>query len=327
MRATLALTAAFAAGALAGPLLRRQDEVTVTDVDTTVDVVYTTVYGSQSVAATPAPTPASSSKPAHEWHWSWSRSWTESAAPSSTSVAAPPPSSSSSSSVVAVESSSSSVAAPVTSAPASTSSSAPLPTDSMASAAVVRHNDHRRNHTGTPDVAWDDTLASEAQTVANMCNWTHVTTVGSGDYGQNYGASPAGSTIEDAIEMWYSETNIFLSSYYGQLSPANRGCTDEGNGAYSCPEYGHFTQMIWKATTKIGCAIGDCSNGYVGGDGGDAPGSDDPVFQVCNYGPPGNVNPDLTTEQESEPSMIAWASSVGYPDNLAKPTGLPAITS
>ena len=40
----------------------------------------------------------------------------------------------------------------------------------------------------------------------------------------------------------------------------------------------------------------------------------------------GNVNPELSAQQSSQPSMIAWASSVGYPDNLAKPTGLPAIS-
>ncbi|KAF2236439.1 PR-1-like protein [Viridothelium virens] len=329
MRASLAFTAAFVAGALAGPIVKREDEVTVIDVDTTVDVVYTTVYGSPSsasAAATTTETPASPPQSEHKWQWGWTRSWTvSSSAPTSTSAPAPPPPTTS---AVAVESSSSSEAAPVTSAPASTASSAPLPTDSMASAAVVRHNDHRRNHTDTVDVAWDADLAATAQDVANMCNWTHVTTANGGGYGQNYGASPSGSTIEDAIEMWYSETTMFPDSYYGQLSPANRGCTVEADGSFSCPEYGHFTQMIWKASTKIGCAIADCSGGYVGGTDSAAPsGSEDPVFQVCNYSPAGNVNPTLTSEQEGEASMLAWASSVGYPDNLAKPTGLPPVSS
>ena len=290
MRASVAFTAAFVAGALAGPIIKRaEDEVIVTDIDTTVDVVYTTVTGSPSSASaalTVAETPASTPEK-HAWSWHWTRTWTESSAPSSTSTSAPAPPPTTSS-TVAPTTSAPATSAPVTSAPASTVSSAALPADSMASAAVVRHNDHRRNHTGTPDVTWDADLASTAQDVANMCNWTHVTTVGGGNYGQNYGASPTGSTIEDAIEMWYSETSLFLSSYYGQLSPANRGCTVSADGSSSCPEYGHFTQMIWKGSTTIGCAIADCSAGYVGGDDGEAPtGSEDPVFQVCNYSPAG----------------------------------------
>ena len=285
MRASLAFTVAFAAGALAGPIIKREDEVTVTDVDTVVDVVYTTVSGSAPATSTAA----AATTAAHEaaaYSWGWTKSWTVTQAASSTSAPAPPPPPPTSSPIQVY--SSSSEAPPVTSAPASSAASAPLSTDSMASAAVSRHNDHRRNHTDTPDVTWDADLAATAQDVANMCNWTHVTTVNGGGYGQNYGASPSGSTIEDAIEMWYAETNLFLSSYYGQSSPANRGCTPDGKGGYTCPEYGHFTQVIWKGSTKIGCAIADCSGGYDAGTDGKTPtGTSDPVFQVCNYSPAG----------------------------------------
>lgn len=53
---------------------------------------------------------------------------------------------------------------------------------------------------------------------------------------------------------------------------------------------GHFTQLVWKATTDVGCSVTDCSasndgNGTQGYKKGDAQG----WFLVCEYWPPGNV--------------------------------------
>ena len=39
--------------------------------------------------------------------------------------------------------------------------------------------------------------------------------------------------------------------------------------------YLHYTQIIWKKTTEVGCAISKCNNGN--------------YYCVCNYSPPGNV--------------------------------------
>ena len=43
---------------------------------------------------------------------------------------------------------------------------------------------------------------------------------------------------------------------------------------------GHFTQLVWQNTTKLGCGAKACEEG-----GGDAPG----WYLVCEYDPPGNV--------------------------------------
>ena len=49
-------------------------------------------------------------------------------------------------------------------------------------------------------------------------------------------------------------------------------------------ETGHFTQLVWKVTTSVGCGRTECDGGQSGGKG-NAPG----WFVVCEYFPAGNV--------------------------------------
>jgi len=58
-------------------------------------------------------------------------------------------------------------------------------------------------------------------------------------------------------KSWYNEVNEY--SY-------NNPGFSKGTG--------HFTQLVWKETTDIGCGI--------------AMSHDDKVYAVCNYTPPGN---------------------------------------
>ena len=46
--------------------------------------------------------------------------------------------------------------------------------------------------------------------------------------------------------------------------------------------WGHYSQIVWAATTSVGCATQYCPNGLQG-----APGVP-PYFTVCNYSPAGN---------------------------------------
>ncbi|OHF04506.1 SCP-like extracellular protein [Colletotrichum orchidophilum] len=126
-------------------------------------------------------------------------------------------------------------------------------------AALDAHN-AARSDVGVPALEWDDTLASDAQEWA-----THLLSVGSlthsqvSDQGENlYMQSYKDSPYVNAANAWISEK----SSYHGEaISESN----------YMA--FGHYTQAVWRGTTKVGMAISsDAQSTYV----------------VARYSPPGN---------------------------------------
>jgi hypothetical protein len=71
--------------------------------------------------------------------------------------------------------------------------------------------------------------------------------------------------------QWYNgEVNLF-SSYYGMEQPPMD----------SFMQWGHFSQVVWKETTKVGCATVQCPAGSVL--------SLDAWYTVCNYNPAGKL--------------------------------------
>ena len=48
-------------------------------------------------------------------------------------------------------------------------------------------------------------------------------------------------------------------------------------------QWGHFSQIVWKGSSSVGCYTADCSATGLGNTGGGIP----PYFTVCNYSPAG----------------------------------------
>lgn len=125
------------------------------------------------------------------------------------------------------------------------------------------HNMDRAKHSASP-LTWDTTLASAAAKWASDCKWGHTP---NNAYGQNIAAGTAsGFGAKDATDLWYDE----ISQY------------DFTKAQYSAAT-GHFTQMVWKGSNKLGCAIQKCSSEQIG-----LGGSGTAQYVVCNYDPPGN---------------------------------------
>lgn len=120
--------------------------------------------------------------------------------------------------------------------------------------AVSAHNASRSKHHAA-NVVWDNTIAQGAQAYANTCALKHSGAKGLGEnLGWGYG------NIKGAINAWVSEEKNYN---YG----------NPGFGSNT----GHFTQVVWKGTTRIGCGVAQC------------PSIPYKNMEVCRYAPPGNV--------------------------------------
>jgi hypothetical protein len=108
---------------------------------------------------------------------------------------------------------------------------------------------------------------------------------GGGGYGQNiaaYGTSDNAQSLSAShiaaqaiTTLWYNgELELFQPSFY-----------DLPNVDLNFEQWGHFSQIVWAATTGVGCASQFCPSnpGFFGG----LPW----WFTVCNYAPPGKTTP------------------------------------
>ena len=124
--------------------------------------------------------------------------------------------------------------------------------------------------TPLPSLEWDPALAATAVAWVAMCRDQDAPT-GLIDHnpgrsnghpyyvGENIFASGGTASAQQAVQLWASEG--------ANYNYANNTC----NGV--C---GHYTQLVWRDTLKVGCALGNC------------PGLAFPSSIVCDYGPGGN---------------------------------------
>lgn len=125
-----------------------------------------------------------------------------------------------------------------------------------------------------PPLVWDDEVAAVAQAYVDTCpGLAHNTnrylpSAGSGFgalMGENLAASSGLDVIQTGMNGWSSEQQYF--------DHGSRTCQP---GAIC----GHYTQLIWRNSAKVGCGIRtDCDGQGAGGW---------PNIIVCNYYPPGN---------------------------------------
>ncbi len=132
------------------------------------------------------------------------------------------------------------------------------PIGSVAQQFVDAHNAVRAKHCAPP-LTWSKKLAEVAQTWANTlrdkgCVFGHSP---GGKYGENLAAGTVGALDPSStVGMWYDEIKLYKFP----------------NGGFSM-QTGHFTQVVWRSTTQVGCGHVECKGNDI---------------YVCNYDPPGN---------------------------------------
>jgi hypothetical protein len=131
---------------------------------------------------------------------------------------------------------------------------------------VAEHNMYRSDPAiNAPPLQWSDDLATSAQNWANQLAATstfqHSGTPG---VGENIAEGSTGSfTPAQLVDMWGNEQANFQPGTFPNISTT-------GNWA----DAGHYTQVIWRTTTSVGCGLAsDGTNDYL----------------VCQYSPPGNM--------------------------------------
>ncbi len=113
-----------------------------------------------------------------------------------------------------------------------------------------------------PPLAWSGALAKVAQDYANKCIWGHS----KNQYGENLYASTNSSAPKQVVDSWVSEV------------------ADYNYGSNSCSKVcGHYTQVVWAKSARVGCAKKTCTTGSPFGGGSWE-------NWVCNYDPPGNFS-------------------------------------
>nr|KAF6495021.1 GLIPR1 like 1 [Rousettus aegyptiacus] len=134
-------------------------------------------------------------------------------------------------------------------------------------------------------MTWDEGLAKVAEAWAKQCKFQHNSCIG-----KSFECHPTfqyiGENIwlgglsifspKSAILAWYNESKIFD---YNTLS-----CSGV------C---GHYTQVVWASSYKVGCAVKMCP---------DLGNADTAIF-VCDYGPAGNF-PNMPPYTQGEPCSL-----------------------
>ena len=151
---------------------------------------------------------------------------------------------------------------------------------------IAVHNEERARHCagfsgqGTM-LGWSLELAAAAQQWAGACTrdpsdptrFAHSPDASRPGQGENLAWGP-GLSGQAAATLWYNEVN----SYHFDAPVWS-------------PQVGHFTQIVWRTTTQMGCDSATCG---------------DQTLWVCRYTPAGNINVQVppATPAQAQQSLI-----------------------
>ncbi len=136
---------------------------------------------------------------------------------------------------------------------------------SSAVAEILNAHNKYRAELNIPALVWSEKLAKNAKVWADRLaaegRLYHSSGTGQGE--NLWMGSSGGFSLTNMVNTWGRERKFYKDGIFPNVSTS-------GNWA----DVGHYTQIIWRATTAVGCAKST-------GGGFD--------YFVCRYAPPGNV--------------------------------------
>jgi hypothetical protein len=121
---------------------------------------------------------------------------------------------------------------------------------------------------GIPPLIWDPALAAAARgygpALSKLGKLAHSDYSTRRGQGENLFMGTRGAyTLDEMTADWVAEKRLFRPGIFPNVSSSGHG-----------GDVGHYTQMIWRTTSRVGCAVYSDAKWD---------------FFICRYAPPGNV--------------------------------------
>ncbi|XP_066528098.1 peptidase inhibitor 16 [Hoplias malabaricus] len=116
-------------------------------------------------------------------------------------------------------------------------------------------------------LVWGEELSLVAKAYSAKCIWDHNPDLQKNEMGENLFISTGAFKLEKALSDWFEERTDY--DYDNNTCPEDKMC-------------GHYTQMVWAKTTRVGCEVHFCQTV-------ESLDFKNASLLVCNYSPAGNV--------------------------------------
>lgn len=134
---------------------------------------------------------------------------------------------------------------------------------------VLAAHNRERAAIGVPPLRWDEGLATDARQWAD-----HLSASGRFEHSPDApGAEPQGENLWEGTRGYYTP-EAMVGLWVAERAAYRPGVFPSNSRSGDVEAVGHYTQLIWRRTTSVGCAL--------------AKGRDDEVL-VCRYAQAGNV--------------------------------------